>query len=286
MRALVLSGGGAKGAWQVGALRQLLMVERQRYDLLAGVSVGALNAGFLAQWPAGQEREAFAALEALWRSIRTRDVHRRWLFGTLAGLWRPSVRDARPLRGLVRRNLDPARVVSSGRKLRIVAVGLRTGREQVWTEEDAGRIREAILASSSYPIAFQPIALDGELYSDGGLRTVTPLGAAIAAGATEVDVVITMPDGLTQWGPHKPNVLQVGVRGMDLLTDQVQHDDVATCERVNELVRAGCAPGKREVRLRVIRPLKPVTEDPLDFSPEAIDRMIAIGEDDGRRAVR
>ena len=50
MRGLVLSGGGANGAYEVGVLKYLIGEKNQEFDLFAGTSVGALNAGFLAQY--------------------------------------------------------------------------------------------------------------------------------------------------------------------------------------------------------------------------------------------
>src|ERR1700693_308620 len=56
-RALVLSGGGSKGAFEVGVLQRLMGDEQLDYDLLCGTSVGAINAAYLAQTPLGQPRE-------------------------------------------------------------------------------------------------------------------------------------------------------------------------------------------------------------------------------------
>ncbi len=64
MRALVLSGGGAKGAYEVGALKYLLLDKETQYDIICGVSVGALNASFLSMYPLGQEKVAYQNLGA------------------------------------------------------------------------------------------------------------------------------------------------------------------------------------------------------------------------------
>ena len=55
-RALVLSGGGSKGAFEVGVLQRLMGDERADYDLLCGTSVGAINAAYIAQTPLGRQR--------------------------------------------------------------------------------------------------------------------------------------------------------------------------------------------------------------------------------------
>src|SRR5256885_3979647 len=81
-RALVLSGGGAKGSWQVGACQHLIVERGLWFDVIAGVSAGAVNAATLAQ--ARDPDELAAELEhlrAVWLGLRgSRDVYRRrWL---------------------------------------------------------------------------------------------------------------------------------------------------------------------------------------------------------------
>src|SRR5207245_6901878 len=76
-RALVLSGGGSKGAFEVGVLQRLMGDERADYDLLCGTSVGAINAAYIAQTPLGQPREAIGKLRAQWDAVTTDKVRRR-----------------------------------------------------------------------------------------------------------------------------------------------------------------------------------------------------------------
>src|SRR5256886_1965418 len=84
-RALVLSGGGAKGSWQVGACQHLIVERGLWFDVIAGVSAGAVNAATLAQ--ARDPDELAAELEhlrAVWLGLRgSRDVYRRRWLGAL-----------------------------------------------------------------------------------------------------------------------------------------------------------------------------------------------------------
>src|SRR5436853_420120 len=84
-RALVLSGGGAKGSWQVGACQHLIVERGLWFDVIAGVSAGAVNAATLAQ--ARNPDELAAELEhlrAVWLGLRgSRDVYRRRWLGAL-----------------------------------------------------------------------------------------------------------------------------------------------------------------------------------------------------------
>src|SRR5438874_5677676 len=110
-RALVLSGGGSKGAFEVGVLQRLMGDERTDYDLLCGTSVGAINASYLAQTPLGQPREAAAKLRALWDTVTTDKVRKSWFpFGRVSAFFKTSVYDSSPLQAWIRSGLDAAAV--------------------------------------------------------------------------------------------------------------------------------------------------------------------------------
>ena len=105
MKALVLSGGGSKGAYQCGALKYILGELKVPYDIFCGVSVGAINCGFLAQFKAGEEKESVAQLSKLWDEIDTPKIYQRWKpFGRLHALWEKSFYDSSPLHKLITLN--------------------------------------------------------------------------------------------------------------------------------------------------------------------------------------
>ena len=128
MRALVLSGGGAKGAFQIGVLKKWIQEEGREYDILCGVSVGALNAAFLAQAPMGQLAAAYGKLAETWLQVNSTNVRKSWFFGRLSALWKSSVYDSAPLAQWVARDLDPRAVRASGRKLRVVGSPMKLSR--------------------------------------------------------------------------------------------------------------------------------------------------------------
>src|SRR5271170_486424 len=111
MRSLVLSGGGVKGAHSVGMLRHILGELKIKYDIYCGVSVGAINCAFLAQYPTGAEEEASAKLTELWNNLSTKDVYKRWFpFGRFHGIWNSSIYDSSPLSDLVRKHIDLSKI--------------------------------------------------------------------------------------------------------------------------------------------------------------------------------
>src|SRR4029077_14437432 len=102
-RALVLSGGGSKGAFEVGVLQRLMGDQQLEDELLCGTSVGAINAAYLAQTPLGQPRDAVAELRALWGTVTTDKVHKSWFpFGKVSAFLKPSVYDSQPLHDWIR----------------------------------------------------------------------------------------------------------------------------------------------------------------------------------------
>jgi len=111
MRALVLSGGAVHGAYQLGAIKYLVEDLGMQYDVLCGVSVGALNAAFMSLYPKEQEKAAVANLESIWNNISNSSVRKNWLpFGVVHGLWLDSIYNSQPLIDLVHKTVDLEKV--------------------------------------------------------------------------------------------------------------------------------------------------------------------------------
>src|SRR4051812_31705845 len=129
MRALVLSGGGSKGAYQVGALYHLINDLGINYDILCGVSVGAINCGFLSQFQKGEEFKSIVRLSDLWLKINTNSIYRRWHpFGRLHALWQKSFYDSSPLHDLIKNNINIDKVRESGKQISVGAISLSSGK--------------------------------------------------------------------------------------------------------------------------------------------------------------
>lgn len=272
MRALVLSGGGAHGAFQVGVLKHLLGEQKKQYDILAGVSVGALNAGFLAQFKNGQEKEAVKVLEKLWLSLDNSSIKSFHFPPYMSALWNTGMFSTKPLRNLVEKHLNVKAVAMSGKILRIGAVSLTTAKYGLWTEKDSDLV-DGIMASSAFPGFFDTVKARGEEWSDGGIREVTPLKDAIDAGATEIDVILASTKGVT--GPkNKFNSAKVIVRSLSIMMDEVFENDLKVCALKNGIE------GYRKIDLKVYRPQKAMGNHSLDFDPEHIEQQIQAGYDE------
>lgn len=276
MRGLALSGGGAHGAFEIGVLDVLMREERRTYDALAGVSVGALNASFLAQFKSDQSVEGIEALKKLWFGLRTKDVLKDWSgVGKLAALWKPSVFDSSPLRQLVQAKLEPKLVQTSGKKLRIVAVCWET-REVFAASENEPNLRDWVLASSSFPCMMSPITIGGKLWSDGGLRDVTPVAELIRMGCTEIDVVVTSPTDIRdQWSAKARSVPAFMMRAIEIMFGEIVLNDLQAVGLKNDLAKLN---GQyRDVQVNIYAPEKPFATDSLSFEQPQIRAEFEVG---------
>src|SRR6266446_9254900 len=276
-KALVLAGGGSKGAFEVGVLQRLMGDQRNEYELLCGTSVGAINAAYLAQTPLGQPAEAVGRLRAQWDTVTTGRVYKRWFpFGRAEAFGKPSVYDSSPVQQWIRSVLDPAAVRSSGRRLRIVAVSFGTGESFVANEQTAD-LREWVIASSAFPVMFTPASIGGDLWTDGGLRNVTPLGEAIRAGADDIDVVLCSdPFAQTPFDVRDAHAIpQILLRSIDILSGEVNRADLRIAGLKNDLSQL--RPEYRKVRIRLFQPSTPLPFDSLDFSPANLRQMFDAG---------
>jgi NTE family protein len=279
MRALVLSGGGPKGAYEAGVLKKWMAEDGVDYDLVAGISVGALNAAVLCQAPKGSPKEAWEYLNRIWLDVDTSKVHKSWWpFGIASALWKPSVYNSEPLHKWVRGSLDAGKIRGSGRKLRILAVSWASGESRT-ADETEPEIVSWVLASAAFPGMLLPVEVEGELWADGGLRSCTPLGEAIRAGATEIDVV--MCSDPRQPSPFKcagkSAVPDLAFRALDLLVNEVMRGDLKICDLKND------HPDYRKVTLRVMKPkidLCTIVGHGLTFEPQAMRELMELGYSD------
>jgi len=175
-RVLVLSGGGSRGALDVG-FAQALWGAGASFDLIIGSSVGALNGAFLASGGTPDE------LAEVWRPLRFRDLFRmnwRELFARGMGA-RSIYRLGRRL-GLLLAKL-PARFEQLAIPFVAVATDLATGTPVAF---DQGDLLPALLASAAIPGMWPPVRHEGRLLVDGSLSAHLPLAEAVRRGATEI----------------------------------------------------------------------------------------------------
>lgn len=225
--ALVLTGGGARAAYQVGVLMAVaeLLPKRRRnpFPILCGTSAGAINAASVACL-ADNFGKAVEILAGVWRNMHADHIYRadalgigssglHWLSMLMLGwlVHRPprSLLDNAPLRELLSRNLDfrgIERSISNGalHALSITASGYDSGDcitfFQAHTTADPWRrvqrvgVRtninvEHLMASSAIPFIFPATRLNREYFGDGSMRQLAPISPAIHLGAERIMII-------------------------------------------------------------------------------------------------
>lgn len=217
-KAIVLSGGGARGAYEAGVLSVLL--ERYRpggeplADFLCGTSIGAITGAWVGAM-LDAPKECSRELLSMWATLSIEDVlafgpgevlslPRLFLGGSKpTGLFRVGALGHSLGEKIPWRRLKEHTDTGLLQALTVTATHVRTGHPVVWLQRAPGVphpkpiARRAtcvdtaigldhVLASGAIPVLFPPVSIDGELYCEGGLRLNTPLGPAIRLGARRV----------------------------------------------------------------------------------------------------
>lgn len=256
--ALVLSGGGARGAYHAGVLRALL--ERgalAEVGLISGTSIGALHAAVLAEAiEQGDLPEALRRLEAAW--LQGVDITRpNWsgLVAALVGIvvLRPRSRGLRllrsvlapgPARQMIASLIPPRRRLGEYRRveLMVTATDLNAGRESYFAGALTPEVPvlSAVLASVALPVLLPSEPIQDHWYVDGGFFDNTPLGEVIRRGAARIIVVSTQPEcGRPGPAPESgplPDVGSVARRIWAIALDRLLYEDMRQALRTNRLL--------------------------------------------------
>jgi NTE family protein len=228
---LILTGGGARAAYQVGVLKAIAEMLPRRtqnpFPIICGTSAGAFNAVTLAVY-AQSFRLGVQYLEKMWKNFTAHDIYRAdawgvfknsllWMLGLILNalginkLNHVSLLDSTPLAELLEQALPSEKIqenIDAGalHALNIAASGYGTGHSvnffqsvpgiQPW--QRARRLGIAtfieakhILASSAIPFIFPAVRINREYFGDGSMRQIAPVSPALHLGAVRVLVIGT-----------------------------------------------------------------------------------------------
>jgi NTE family protein len=287
-KALVLSGGGARGAFQVGVWKYLQEIDWTP-DLICGTSIGAVNAAAIGS---GMSVER---LIHVWRSHNRSEIYRlkglQFLKSMRRGTPLKSVLDTAPLRALLTRHLNLEALRRSPIEVIISAVHLATGRLHLYNQ-DVIEI-DHLMASSAMPILFPWQSIHGEPFWDGGVMANSPLFLALERKMEEIIVVLLSPVGHRSLKP--PATLR---EGLELL---LEHFLMGSCQTIMPLFNASPADArddewpsslpfahhftKRPLRpkISVIAPTQMLgLSSLLNFSARQVNRLIHAGYHNAR----
>ena len=306
--ALVLAGGGARAAYQVGVLGAIAEWMPPDapcpFEVLMGTSAGALNAAALAA-RAEHFRSAVKVLEDVWARFRVEQVVRadpatmlraglHWMLSVASGGWLlpppRSLLDTSPLRDLLLRTIPLERIaanVQSGRveALAVATTSYSTGRAVAFFEaapamQEWSRVRRAgvrrkidvdvLIASAAIPFIFPAGQVDGDYYGDGAMRQLAPLSPAVHLGANRLLVVGTRTDSPASAADGAVNVPPSPGHLLGFVLDSVFTDGLSIdLERLRQINSILLAGGSTGELVR--RPIEVLVIQPSD-DPTAIAR--------------
>jgi NTE family protein len=290
MRALVISGGGSKGAFAVGVLKYLIGQKNHEYDYIAGTSTGALIA------PLALTRE-LDKLEEIYTTQETGDIlKKRELFDvgrlitkgiTLEDF--DSFFDVTPLREFVKKTLFPRydAIMNSNITLMCSAICLQDAEITYFSTkpinnnskfeavliENKEQMVNAIMASANQPVLMPPVEFANRLptrqYVDGGLREYAPLQGVIANNVEEIDLIMHSPP-LMQFTPGKfDNIIDILKQTINIFSEDVG---------VNDLDNAILLAKENNIKINIYRPkLELPIKDGLVFNPSVMRDVLSIG---------
>ncbi|NLW57070.1 MAG: hypothetical protein GX050_10750 [Firmicutes bacterium] len=289
-RALVLSGGGSKGAFEVGAIEYLVKKEKLNFHVFTGTSVGALNAAFLGQARNRQELSALVEeLKTLWLELKgKRSIYRSgFLRGLFRLLFRDSLYNPAGLRSLLADKLNLERIFHPATVVKVTAVALESG--ELFCADSRHRelgedFRRYVLASASMPLFFPAVRIAGKHWYDGGLRDLTPLAAAMEENPDEIVVITTFPLGPNLQAIIPPaktgGALNAILRTVEILLSEIAVNDLQIAQTINRTCWR--FPKKKPVPIRIIVPQTQLLGDALAFNPCWIRENIRAGYEAAR----
>ena len=191
-RALVFSGGGAKGSYELGVWRALRHLHK-KIDIVTGTSIGSINGALFAQ-------KEYSKAYSFWMNTRTEDLisynkkekifsesNKKFLKDVIKNKGLPNNMGEEVLRKYV----DEDKIRRSNIELGIVTVNIKTMTPKELTKKDIpnGKLIDYVVASCSAFPAITTKKLDDGSYIDGGYYDNVPIDLAIKMGATEVIAV-------------------------------------------------------------------------------------------------
>ncbi len=293
---LVLTGGGARAAYQVGVLKGIAELLRRGagcpFPVITGTSAGAVSAIALASDPA-HFRQAVYAIERVWRDFRVHHVFKadavtmmssglRWMLALVTGGWlvRPpkALFDNSPLWSLLRGKLNFDGIPRGLYKRHLHAIGVSAtsyssadsvtffaGQTAIepWNMAFRCGFRthltlDHLMASLSMPFLFRPIALQGQYFGDGAMRQTSPLSPAVHLGANRLLIVGVGDPDMPGIGMRDPRLEPTFGQMFGFMLDSLFMDQLrADLERIT---RANQAPGARRIDWMIITPSRDLGE--------------------------
>ena len=272
---LVLPGGGARAAYQVGVLKAIseLIPDSNPFSIISGTSAGAINASLLAS-RSQSLKEAVEVLSGVWCNFKTNKVYRtettvmlksifQWLLTVSSGgvlAKNPkSLLDNSPLRQLLEDTINLEGIKNNINKgnldaFAITAASYSSKKSVTFfqSEEDdidwerflrvgvkTDILIDHLMASIALPLIFPAVKINNEYFGDGAMRQATPLSPAIRLGAEKLLIINTdskSPNNQLTDNQIYPSIGEVGGYMLDALFTGGLLSDLERLDRINQII--------------------------------------------------
>ena len=213
MKALVLSGGGSKGSYQIGVWKALKKLHI-KFDIVTGTSVGALNGALITQ------KSYFRAIK-LWKKINlkllfgenaidsTNDLKVMTMYGK--EFLKNGGMEVKKLENLIEKEIRYKKLMKSKINYGLVTFNLTTKKPVQITKKEIPKhlIGDYLMASASCYPAFKQKNIEGERYIDGGIFDNLPINLAIEMGADEIVAVDLSAPGFNKTPRKKVPTIKI-----------------------------------------------------------------------------
>jgi predicted patatin/cPLA2 family phospholipase len=283
MRAMVISGGGSKGAFAGGIAEYLITVCKNDYDLFVGTSTGSLLIPLLSIGEISKLKEVYTSVNqnSIFNRnpfiIKERDGefeirinHLNILIGFLKGS--KTFGESKSLKKLILRTVTPYFFEKMKNQLVDVVVtvsNISLGKVEYKSIKDFNRedFCDWIWASANLVPFMSLVRKNGYEYGDGGLGNVVPIAEAINRGAKEVDIILLKTEKPFQKKPVK-NVLELTTRIFDFLLEQIITNDITIGKLRSK---------HDEITLNFYNPPEMLTKNSLIFEPKKMKKWWNLG---------
>ena len=272
---LVLPGGGARAAYQVGVLKAIseLIPDSNPFSIISGTSAGAINASLLAS-RSQSLKEAVEVLSGVWCNFKTNKVYRtettvmlksifQWLLTVSSGevlVKNPkSLLDNSPLRQLLedtinlegiknnidKGNLDAFAITAASYSSKKSVTFFQSEEDDIDWERflrvgvKTDILIDHLMASIALPLIFPAVKINNEYFGDGAMRQATPLSPAIRLGAEKLLIINTdskSPNNQLTDNQIYPSIGEVGGYMSDALFTGGLFSDLERLDRINQII--------------------------------------------------
>ncbi len=288
MRALVISGGGSKGAYAGGLAEYLIRERKRNYDILIGSSTGSLLVPLLSIGEIDKLKEIFTSVtnSDIFNSspfiIREKNgipiakinhfgIFKMFLKG------KKTFGESENLHKIIKKVItedDYRAIQRSGREVIVTVSNLTTTTIEYKSVSEFGYedYCDWIWASTSLVPFMSLVNKNGFDYADGGMGDYVPIYQAIQKGATEIDVILLKTDRNIANSPSIHNAFDLILRIFNFMLTQIGANNltIGQMEGLN-----------KKVKLNIYRPLKDLTANSLIFIPEQMKRWWDLGYHSG-----